>query len=185
MDHHRRGVDGGGVALIAKRRRLFFPLRTPVLAARQDQSRLPKRRVRTPLCPGAVRRCCCPSYPERRSSGETLKNAGLNAMPVEMTEKQAVNRGELSRIETGSPGEGVSVEHETDSPSPLARQSTRRRRLLLGVLGALILAVVGVFGIPWIRLAFNTVSTDDAYVNGHVTFVAPRVSRPDFPGSGG
>ena len=26
-----------------------------------------------------------------------------------------------------------------------------------------------------IELAFNTVSTDDAYVNGHVTFVAPRV----------
>jgi len=32
-----------------------------------------------------------------------------------------------------------------------------------------------VFGIPTIRLALNTVSTDDAYVNGHVTLVAPRV----------
>jgi len=31
-------------------------------------------------------------------------------------------------------------------------------------------------GVPWIRLALDTVSTDDAYVNGHVTFVAPRVS---------
>ena len=31
------------------------------------------------------------------------------------------------------------------------------------------------FGIPTIRLALNTVSTDDAYVNGHMTFVAPRV----------
>ena len=29
--------------------------------------------------------------------------------------------------------------------------------------------------IPWIREALNTVSTDDAYVNGHVTFVAARV----------
>ncbi len=46
----------------------------------------------------------------------------------------------------------------------------------MGVLGALILAAVCVLGIPWIRLALNTVSTDDAYVNGHVTFVAPRVS---------
>ena len=46
----------------------------------------------------------------------------------------------------------------------------------MGVLGALILAAVGILGIPWIRLALNTVSTDDAYVNGHVTFVAPRVS---------
>src|SRR6516164_3377031 len=42
-------------------------------------------------------------------------------------------------------------------------------------LGAVVLAAVGVFGIPWIRLMLNTVSTDDAYVNGHVTFVAPRV----------
>jgi membrane fusion protein, multidrug efflux system len=48
--------------------------------------------------------------------------------------------------------------------------------LLMGVLGTLILTAAGVFGIPWIRLALDTVSTDDAFVNGHVTFVAPRVS---------
>jgi membrane fusion protein (multidrug efflux system) len=47
--------------------------------------------------------------------------------------------------------------------------------LLLGVLGVLVLAGASVFGIPWIRLTLNTVSTDDAYVNGHVTFVAARV----------
>jgi len=46
----------------------------------------------------------------------------------------------------------------------------------MGVLGAVVLAAVGILGVPWIRLAFNTISTDDAYVNGHVTFVAPRVS---------
>ena len=46
----------------------------------------------------------------------------------------------------------------------------------MGVLGALILVVAGVWGIPWIRTALTTVSTDDAYVNGHVTFVAPRVA---------
>jgi membrane fusion protein (multidrug efflux system) len=45
----------------------------------------------------------------------------------------------------------------------------------MGALGALILAV-GVLATPSIRLALNSVSTDDAYVNGHVTFVAPRVS---------
>jgi hypothetical protein len=43
------------------------------------------------------------------------------------------------------------------------------------VLGVLFLAAVGIFGIPWIELRFSTVSTDDAFVNGHVTFVAPRV----------
>jgi len=46
----------------------------------------------------------------------------------------------------------------------------------MGVLAASVLAAIWVFGIPRIQLALNTVSTDDAYVNGHVTFVAARVS---------
>ena len=46
----------------------------------------------------------------------------------------------------------------------------------MGVLTALVLAAIWLFGIPRIQLALNTVSTDDAYVNGHVTFVAARVS---------
>jgi hypothetical protein len=32
------------------------------------------------------------------------------------------------------------------------------------------------FGVPWIQHSLSTVSTDDAYVNSYVTFVAPRVS---------
>src|SRR5215813_3088740 len=100
-------------------------------------------------------------------------------MPVEIPETQSANRVGSSRIETRSPGEDISVEDVTKPsqtiPSP-NRQSTRRRRLLMGVLGAMILVAACLFGIPWIRLALNTVSTDDAYVNGHVTFVAPRVS---------
>src|SRR4051794_27396581 len=51
---------------------------------------------------------------------------------------------------------------------------TPRRILLIGVLGAVVIAAA-VFGIPWIRFVLSTVSTDDAFVNGHVTFVAPRV----------
>jgi len=46
----------------------------------------------------------------------------------------------------------------------------------MGALAALVLAAIGIFGVPWIQLTLNTVSTDDAYVNGHVTFVAARVS---------
>ena len=37
------------------------------------------------------------------------------------------------------------------------------------------LAVAGYLLVPWLVTALSTVSTDDAYVNGHVTFVAPRV----------
>lgn len=45
----------------------------------------------------------------------------------------------------------------------------------MGGVGVLVLAGVVAFGIPAILRIFDTVSTDDAYVNGHVTFVAPRV----------
>jgi membrane fusion protein (multidrug efflux system) len=46
---------------------------------------------------------------------------------------------------------------------------------MLGGAAALLLAAILVFGIPWIKETLNTVSTDDAYVNGHLTFVSARV----------
>jgi membrane fusion protein, multidrug efflux system len=58
---------------------------------------------------------------------------------------------------------------------PAARKPMSTRKLVAGVLGVAVLAVLLVFGIPWIEEMLNTVSTDDAYLNGHVTFVAPRV----------
>ncbi len=57
-----------------------------------------------------------------------------------------------------------------------AKTTTRKRTLLAGVLGVVVLAVLLVFGIPWVEEMLHTVSTDDAFVNGHVTFVAPRVA---------
>jgi len=62
-------------------------------------------------------------------------------------------------------------------PAPQeGRKAARKRKLLAGALGGAVLAVLLVFGIPWIEEMLNTVSTDDAFVNGHVTFVAPRVA---------
>src|SRR5580700_11764209 len=93
-------------------------------------------------------------------------------MPVEINDKQARETATASTA-----GDGP-VEHRagatSTAPAP-AGPPVRRRKLLLIALVAAALIVVCVFGIPWIRLAFTTVSTDDAYVNGHVTFVAPRV----------
>jgi membrane fusion protein (multidrug efflux system) len=40
----------------------------------------------------------------------------------------------------------------------------------------ILLAAAVVFGIPAVEKALTTVSTDDAYVNSHVTLVAPRVA---------
>ena len=60
-------------------------------------------------------------------------------------------------------------------PLPAQPAQHRWRRMLLSV-GALIALAAGVyFLIPRVVTALNTISTDDAYVNGHVTFVAPRV----------
>ena len=62
-----------------------------------------------------------------------------------------------------------------EAPSPQKPKAGPRRKILLGAAGLLILAGALWFGIPWVQTTLNTVSTDDAYVNGHVTFVAARV----------
>ncbi len=99
-------------------------------------------------------------------------------MPDEMTAKQGASGGESSPADAPTATARVSGAPEMrQSASPPPDQRPRRRRLLLiGALGVLVLAALVIFGIPWIRLSLNTVSTDDAYVNGHVTFVAPRVA---------
>jgi membrane fusion protein (multidrug efflux system) len=43
------------------------------------------------------------------------------------------------------------------------------------VAGGLLIVLMLTKAIPWVVTAIRTVSTDDAYVNGHVTFVAPRL----------
>ena len=48
----------------------------------------------------------------------------------------------------------------------------RYRKWLLLAGTAAALAVGAYFLVPWIRTALDTVSTEDAYVNGHATFVA-------------
>ncbi len=102
-------------------------------------------------------------------------------MPTDMTEDRSESSS-LDALPTGNGG--VSVDRGAkltradlaSKPVPSGgHRSTRRRRLLMGMLGVLVLAVASVFGIPWIRLTLSTVSTDDAFVNGHVTFVAARV----------
>jgi len=84
-------------------------------------------------------------------------------VPVEVTDH--------SRL--GQPAAPTTSPRPPTPPKPPQRRW--RRWLLLAVV------VVGLAGgahflVPWAELKLNTVSTDDAYVNGHVTFAAPRVS---------
>jgi membrane fusion protein (multidrug efflux system) len=67
--------------------------------------------------------------------------------------------------------------NDTAPKSPEARPRSHRLRkgLILAAVAAG-LALGGYFLAPAVVTALNTVSTDDAYINGHVTFVAPRVA---------
>jgi membrane fusion protein, multidrug efflux system len=79
---------------------------------------------------------------------------------------------------TESPHSSASPDKPAASEQPLkptAKPPRKRRRWLIGI-AALVAAVLLFVGIPWVIRALNTISTDDAYVNGYVTLVAPRVS---------
>ena len=74
--------------------------------------------------------------------------------------------------------------HVSQPEPPVSTPPVHRYRkwfLLAGIAAAL--GVAGYFLTPWVNTALNTVSTEDAYVNGHVTFVAPR-TRPGDAGAG-
>ena len=92
----------------------------------------------------------------------------------------ATRPGQLTAHEPDVPAEQAAslnkpVAASPTPPAALRPAHSRRRRLILAgiVTGA---AVAGYVLVPLILTALNTVSTDDAYVNGHVTFVAPRVA---------
>src|SRR5690348_10665442 len=96
-------------------------------------------------------------------------------MPDATNEHEGTNAS--PQIEASPAEETAPIARKPQSPGRLSPRSwpIRPRQWLLGAAGVLILVVACVFGIPRIELALDTVSTDDAYVNGHVTFVAPRV----------
>jgi membrane fusion protein (multidrug efflux system) len=62
------------------------------------------------------------------------------------------------------------------APAAAEPRSHALRRVLIWVGALAVLVVVGYMLVPWLITTLNTVSTDDAYVNSHVTYVAPRVA---------
>jgi membrane fusion protein (multidrug efflux system) len=92
--------------------------------------------------------------------------------PVSAAESQIGNGDAL----VGRDATFSTTTSESDPAPQEVRKPTAKRKVFAGVLGVAVLAVLVVVGIPLVREMLNTVSTDDAYVNGHVTFVAPRVA---------
>jgi membrane fusion protein, multidrug efflux system len=95
----------------------------------------------------------------------------LPALPADERQQFQLVAPAESAFRDGTPFRASTLE-----PPPRARprwHRWRKRLLIVGVVAGL--AAGGYSLAPQVETALNTVSTDDAYVNGHVTLVAPRV----------
>ncbi len=89
----------------------------------------------------------------------------------------ADSRGEPLPHSEAPPTPEVGAHQVPQSQSPVTTPTVKRHRKWFLMAGIAIAAVAaGYFLVPQLKTALNTVSTDDAYVNGNVTYVAPRVS---------
>jgi len=123
------------------------------------------------------------TFPVRTNRGllDAVRFVPLQRAPdmIEQSDKPgSVNTQPAANKNASAPHDAPSTQTPPEPlpAPPQARKPTPKRKLLAGALGIAVLAVLLVFGIPWVKEMLNTVSTDDAYVNGHVTFVAPRVA---------
>lgn len=82
---------------------------------------------------------------------------------------------ELSSAQQGEPTTSPHSGGSASLPEGTLPMRHGRKRLLMA-LAAAGTALSAYFLVPWVKTILTTVSTDDAYVNGHVTYVAPRVS---------
>jgi membrane fusion protein (multidrug efflux system) len=107
---------------------------------------------------------------DKQASAASEANGSQASVPATVEESRLVA--------SESPADG----QELASPPPAATvplrplRGPRYRRSLVAGAVLLGIAVATWWLAPRIGVALNTVSTDDAYVNGHVTFVAPRVA---------
>ena len=115
------------------------------------------------------------------NTSDPASGTSSGAKPAAHGVKPADKRGDVVATPGGSPlpsgssnvtnaGPASAISAEAASPA----HPWRKRLLLLLVLIGLAYGAYSL--IPFVQTAMNTISTDDAYVNGHVTFVAPRVS---------
>jgi membrane fusion protein (multidrug efflux system) len=109
-------------------------------------------------------------------------------MPADTSEGASGAPQKVGSLAPPSPGKTVPGDGATQTESSPAPQSTSappapahhgtslvNRRIVLWSLAVVVLVGGVWYFYPDLWLLLNTVSTDDAYVNGHVTFVAPRV----------
>ena len=125
-----------------------------------------------------------PETEEHGSPGspEEVSSEAKKGPPAELTPAETKDGPSSAPADQPAPpdqhGTPSAVSHPGITPTPSEAGSpshpVRKWLLLAGVVVGL--GIGGYLLVPWVVTAMNTVSTDDAYVNGHVTFVAPRVA---------
>ncbi|MGA2233289.1 MAG: biotin/lipoyl-binding protein, partial [Tepidisphaeraceae bacterium] len=101
------------------------------------------------------------------SAGSGAGNEVVSAAPVQRMSPAV-------QPPASAPLNGPRKAEAPPEPVSTARRGTGRKWFILAAL-IFVLALSAYFFTPDIITALNTVSTDDAYVNGYVTFVAARV----------
>jgi membrane fusion protein, multidrug efflux system len=125
--------------------------------------------VAEPLC-----KIFCKLRFGRRHFSRIIKDEirlGNRVKPAHTRSTDATERMDMKTEESGASPAG-----QSEAPAKPAARPVRKRRWLGLVLGLVVTVAALFIGIPRVLRALNSVSTDDAYVNGYVTFVAPRVS---------
>lgn len=104
---------------------------------------------------------------EDRESGRGDRQGGEGRRPVRFpVDSEVVADAGGTRLMSGG---------HPAFPGPKKRQRHWVRWIIVG---AIVLAILGAgwhWGVPWARYELETVSTDDAFVQGHITNVSPRI----------
>lgn len=115
------------------------------------------------------------------SSNDPHSDPSSEARPASRQEGEIQQAPQTSQTNQGATS-GQSVGRDQvaapapSHSSPAARPPRHWGRWLLVPVIIAALAAGGYYLYPTVKTMLDTVSTDDAYVNGHVTFVAPRVA---------
>ena len=90
-------------------------------------------------------------------------------------ERLNVDKAVDSRIVADAHGTRVTDDPHPAFPKPPEPKRRWVRRIIVGLIVAAIVGAAVHWGVPAIKELLDTVSTDDAFVQGHITYVSPRV----------
>lgn len=114
---------------------------------------------------------------ERQSDVENVSRPPVEAISTEQRVEPPDQKEQLDKDKKEKSDDKPNAGNPPSPPPPPPPGKPRHRwRKWLIIIG--VIAAIGVglyFFIPWLISSLTTVTTDDAYIHGHVTMVAPRV----------